>query len=158
MRVESDRRFRLPLTPEEVWAAVADVDRFPQWWPWLRRFDGTGLVTGDRWECTVQPPLPYAVRFTVDLDEVVEGRSVRATVSGDVEGTARVELEAVDGGTDARLVSCLAPAGSVLRVVATVARPVARFGHDWVLDTGARSLCRHLAGDGAAGERRRRPA
>lgn len=140
MRVESDRRYRFPVPPADLWAAIGDTDRYRRWWPWLRSFEGRGLVEGDRWRCVVQPPLPYAVRFTVALDEVVEGRRVTATVAGDVAGTARLEIGEHDEGCEARLVSSLAPAGRVLRVVATVARPVARLGHDWVLDAGARQV------------------
>jgi hypothetical protein len=33
--------------------------------------------------------------------------------------------------------SGLAPANALLRVLATVGRPIARYGHDWVLDVGA---------------------
>lgn len=140
MLVESERRFRFDVRPAELWAAMGDLDEYRRWWPWLRTFEGSGLVVGDRWRCVVQPPLPYAVRFAVVIDEVVEGERVAATVSGDVVGTARVEIHGRDDGCDALLVSRLAPAGRVLRGVAAVARPVARFGHDWVLDAAARQF------------------
>lgn len=140
MRVESDRRYRFPVQPGDLWAAIGDTGRYRRWWPWLRRFEGRGLVEGDRWCCVVQPPLPYPVRFTVELDEVVEGRLVAATVDGDVTGTARLEIGEHVEGCEARLVSSLAPNGRVLRVAATVAAPVVRFGHDWVLDAGARQF------------------
>jgi hypothetical protein len=52
-----------------------------------------------------------------------------------------------DGGCEARLQSRLVPANQVLRAIATLARPVARFGHDWVLDTGLRQF-RSRAFDG----------
>jgi hypothetical protein len=140
MMVESDRRYRFPVPACELWSAMADVEEYRRWWPWLRSFDGRGLVAGDRWHCVVQPPLPYAVRFTVAIDEVVEAERVTATVEGDVVGTASIEIREDGEGCEARLASALAPNGRALRVLATVARPVVRFGHDWVLDAGAREF------------------
>jgi hypothetical protein len=37
-------------------------------------------------------------------------------------------------------VSHLEPGNSLLRAVARLAAPVVRYGHDWVLDTGARQF------------------
>ena len=51
-----------------------------------------------------------------------------------------LELLEVDGGCDVRLVSSLAPRNRVLKAVAKVARPMVRYGHDWVLNTGARQF------------------
>ncbi len=144
--VRSDRRHRFPVEPDVLWAAMARVDRYPEWWPWLRRFEGRHLAVGDVWTCTVQPPLPWTLRFQIEIDEVVPATLVTAVVSGDVRGTARVELAALEradghpASCEARLVSELAPGNSVLRSVARLARPLVRFGHDWVLDTGARQF------------------
>jgi uncharacterized protein YndB with AHSA1/START domain len=140
VEITSDRRYRFDLEPEELWSAISRVDGYRRWWPWLRRFDAAGLVAGDSWACTVQPPLPYSLRFTVHLDEVVAPERVDARVSGDIVGTARLEIQAGDDGTEARLTSALAPRNGFLRMVAATARPVVRFGHDWVLDTGARQF------------------
>jgi hypothetical protein len=118
---------------------MADVGSYRRWWPWLLRLDaGDGLEPGQAWRCTVQPPLPYLLRFTIHLAAVDPPRSAAARVSGDIQGTATIEVVAgADGGSEVRLVSELAPANPFLRSVARFARPVARFGHDWVLDTGA---------------------
>jgi hypothetical protein len=40
----------------------------------------------------------------------------------------------------ASLHSSLAPGNAALRLVSRFAAPIARFGHDWVLDTGARQF------------------
>jgi uncharacterized protein YndB with AHSA1/START domain len=135
--IRSDRRFDFDLERASVWAAIARVDRYRQWWPWLRAFDGAALRAGERWQCVVKPPLPYELRFDVLLIEVVDRSLVSARVVGDIAGWA--QLTAVDhgSGSQVRLVSELAAASRTLRVIARVARPVARFGHDWVLDTGA---------------------
>lgn len=123
-----------------MWATLNRVTEFSSWWPWLRHFEGAELVSGSVWECVVQPPLPYALRFTVTLDQVVAPRLVHATVAGDVAGSASLVLEEDGAGCLAVFNSSLTPYQGVLRVVATLAPPVARYGHDWVLDTGARQF------------------
>jgi hypothetical protein len=138
----SDRDWTFEVTPDELWSAMIETDRYPSWWPWLRRFDpGEGFETGARWHCEVAPPLPYVVRFSVTLDRIEHGSSARATVDGDVRGDALLTVEDLGGGrSSARLRSRLAPANPVLRNVGRVARPVVEWGHDWVLDQGRRQF------------------
>ncbi len=111
----------------------------------MTRLDADELAAGAVWRCTVQPPLPYALRFTITVDEVDAPRSASASVGGDIVGTATVTVAAhPDGGTEVRLASALSPSNPFLRGIARVARPVVRFGHDWVLDAGARQFRRAL--------------
>lgn len=140
MDVRSDRRFRFDAERAVIWAAVARVDRYQEWWPWLHDFDGAAMREGERWRCVIRPPLPYQLRFDVMLVEVIEHRRVSARLDGDITGWA--QLTAVDrgAGCELRLQSALSPANRTLRLVASVARPVVTFGHDWVLDTGAREF------------------
>lgn len=151
MLVESDRRYTFPVSPAQLWSAFERVDDYRTWWPWLRRFEPGALEVGQRWACTVQPPLPYSVSFDLVLTEVVETRAVSATVEGDLSGTARLAITSVESGCELHLISALEPTQSVLRVVTRAARPVASFGHDWVLDTGFRQFSKHaLTTDGPA--------
>ena len=137
MRVNSDRRLHFPVPRSELWEALNQVDRYPAWWPWMRDFDAIALKPGARWRCQIHPPLPYTLRLVIAIDDVVPERSVTATVTGDVEGSATLDLLDADGGSEARLVSALAPSSRMLQIIARTAPPVARFCHDWVLDTGA---------------------
>jgi uncharacterized protein YndB with AHSA1/START domain len=140
MRVDSDRRFSFDAERDTVWRALCTVEDYPRWWPWLRSFEAHGMMPGDVWLCVVQPPLPYRLRFTVAIDEVVDAELVTATVDGDLVGTARLELADAATGSEVRLASHLTPTNRVARRVAAVAAPVARFGHDWVLRTGVRQF------------------
>lgn len=140
MRLTSNRELRFEADRLTVWAAMSRVEDFPRWWPWLRQFDGTELATGSVWSCVIQPPLPYFLHVTVALDEVVPLALVSATISGDVSGTARLLLEDDGQGSRVVLTSALSPQQGMLRMVATLAPPIARFGHQWVLDTGARQF------------------
>lgn len=140
MDVRSDRCYRFDVDRDTLWSTIETVDDYRGWWPWLRRFDANGLVQGDVWTCIVQPPLPYSLRFTIALDHVVRGHVADASLDGDIRGRARLELADSEGGCEARLVSALVPANGFLRTVAALAHPIAQFGHDWVLDTGARQF------------------
>ena len=140
MELASDRRYHVPAPPQVVWSRLAATDEYQSWWPWLREFEAVGLETGDEWRCRVRPPLPYTVRFTIVLDEVEAPSTVAAHIDGDIVGTARVTLSERDGGCEIRLTSTLSPRGRAVRIMADLARPLARRGHDWVLDTGARQF------------------
>jgi uncharacterized protein YndB with AHSA1/START domain len=140
VQVRSDRWYDLPASRASVWEAFGTTDRFRTWWPWLLEFEGDRLDIGQRWSCAVSPPLPYVVRFTLDLVVVEHHRMIRAEVRGDVVGDARLDLVDDEGGCRLHLVSDLAPGNAALQLVAVAARPIVRRGHDWVLDTGARQF------------------
>ena len=106
----------------------------------------------EAWTCVVQPPLPYRLHFRLHLDEVVAPSLVRATISGDLAGWARLDLTPASGSvragdptaTEIRLRSDLGPTGRLPRTMGSLAPPLARFGHDWVLDNGIRQFRRAL--------------
>jgi hypothetical protein len=133
------------MSTDAVWAQMSSVESYRDWWPWLRSFEADALQVAQTWTCVVQPPLPYSLRFTLLIDEVLPQQLVTATIAGDIEGNAQLELKPTDVGCDVHLVSNLAPGNRLLRAVARVARPMVRFGHDWVLDTGARQFGSRLS-------------
>ncbi|HEX4434837.1 MAG TPA: SRPBCC family protein [Acidimicrobiales bacterium] len=149
--ISTVHRYELPLARSHVWSLISDVEQYRTWWPWLRSFDAGALAQGEEWHCMVQPPVPYLVRFTVFIEEVEAGALVRASVGGDVVGEATLTLHDADDGCVTTLQSTLAPGNRALGLVSRFAGPVARFGHDWVLDSGARQFIARavepLAGD-----------
>lgn len=147
MELRSDRSFRFERPRSAMWDAFTQVDEYRAWWPWLASFDGESFDAGERWRCEVSPPLPYSLHFDVTLTEVVPRQIVRARIDGDIEGWAELSAADREAGCELRLRSALSPRNRVLRLVALGARPVARFGHDWVLDSGVRQFRRHLDGE-----------
>ena len=145
MRVMTDRRYFFAFGRDEFWQRISHVGDFPTWWPWLRTFDGVRMGTGDVWSCAVHPPAPYVVRFEILLDEVVPETSIAARISGDIVGRAELSIDGDGSGCSARLVADLAPAKQSLRIMSVVARPMVRFGHNWVLDTGVRQFAERSA-------------
>jgi hypothetical protein len=141
--IRTDRRFRFELAPDELWEQITDIGRYREWWSWLRELRARDFAEGEVWRAKVQPPAPYSVRFTLRLDEVVEHEHVSATITGDIQGRAALDVRAHTAGSEIPLVSDLAPRHPALRAMALVGKPLLRFGHDWVLDTGARQFDRN---------------
>jgi uncharacterized protein YndB with AHSA1/START domain len=140
VRIRSDRRHSFAVSPEELWDAMAKVDTYREWWPWLRHFDAGALATGEVWSAVVQPPLPYRLRFEIQLSDVHAPHRARAEVRGDIQGTASLDIQATPAGSELHFTSELAPTNGVMRAVAHLAGPMVRFGHEWVLDTGLRQF------------------
>jgi hypothetical protein len=134
-----------PVPPERLWAVVADTGDYQKWWSWLRVLEGD-LVEGTTARCEIRSPLPYSLRFTVSLAEVVPSRLVRADIDGDLRGPARLELDRHPDGVEARLVWEVELTRRLLRNAASVARPAMEWGHDWVVRNGVEQFCRRALG------------
>lgn len=80
--------------------------------------------------------------FELVLHDVVEARSVGARLDGDITGTAAITFEPDSAGTATalHLVAELAPSRPLLRAVTRLAPPVARYGHDHIVDRAVREF------------------
>jgi hypothetical protein len=137
-----DRTWEFAVGPDELWGVLERTDDFRRWWPWLRELSGDGLVPGGRSDCVVRAPIPYTLRFTVVVRELVPGRLVAAVVEGDLAGPARLEVNAVEVGSSVRLAWEMELCRPVLRAAARVGRPVMEWGHDWVVSNGTEQFLR----------------
>ena len=153
VQLVSDRHYQFPFDAPTMWSVLGATEEYRGWWPWLRKFEAAGLVTGDRWSCTVRPPLPYSVRFTLELVDVQPPARVSAVVHGDITGAADIAIEPDGDGCSVRLMSTLTPASRALGAMAALTRPVVTWGHDWVLDSGATQFARRV--EAQVGERGR---
>jgi hypothetical protein len=152
VEIRSDRMYRFALAPAALWRQLLRVEDYPSWWPWVRRFDANALASGDVWRCTIQPPLPYALRCSLQLGAVIAPKLIEADVSGDLSGWARLEFREVaepdqPAATDVRLVAVLAAASAPVRIASRLFPRLAHWGHDWVLDTAARQFATAVALD-----------
>jgi uncharacterized protein YndB with AHSA1/START domain len=131
-----DRRFAFGVPPEHLWAVLMETDRYRTWWTWLRRFEAEGLRAGTVADCEVRAPLPYSLRFTVRIDEVVPYERVTTTVTGDLDGPAGLDLRRTADGCEARLWWEVELRVPLLRRAASVARPAMAWAHDRIVDSG----------------------
>ena len=138
--ISTVHRYELPLHRTEVWGLISEVGNYPGWWPWLHTFEAAALAEGEEWRCEIRPPVPYPVRFRVAIGQIEAPALVQAEVRGDVVGDAVLTLDEAEDGCVATLRSSLAPGNAALQLVSRFAAPIAKFGHDWVLDSGARQF------------------
>ena len=146
MTIRSDRWHTFPAPRHAVWDAMASVDRFTTWWPWLREFDAVALAVGERWTCTIRAPIRYPVRFTLDLVDIVPAQHVAAVFSGDVEGTAALTLTDPEPGCELHLRCDLHAVRGPAAFVSRWLPGVTRLCHDRVLDVGLRRFRSEVAG------------
>jgi hypothetical protein len=136
-----DRSWHFGVSPAELWATLSHTERYRGWWPWLRSFDVDGdaddaLTTGRVAHVVIQAPLPYQLHCTVHVEDAVRNQRLVTRVAGDLSGPARLELDPVDGGTEARLAWELELEAPLLRVLALVGRPAMAWAHDRIVERG----------------------
>ena len=146
--IEYSGTYSFAVPPEEVWAAIEQVDRFEAWWSWLGdfRLEGGGLHEGAVLRGTVAPPLPYRMRLQVELCDCVRPCAIDAVVAGDLEGDAHLRLSPTPAGTDVAVAWTIEMMQRPMRVAARIGHPLLRWGHDRVVDMTVRSFRRQLRG------------
>jgi hypothetical protein len=140
-------RFLLDDPPATVWRSLERCERFESWWSWLREFrlEGGGLETGAVLHGVVVPPVPYAMRIHVEIGVAIAPRHIGATVHGDLEGPARLDLTAAGAGTAAEVAWRIEMMPRPMRAAARVAHPLLRWAHDRVVDATVEGYRRHVA-------------
>jgi uncharacterized protein YndB with AHSA1/START domain len=144
--VPYDGTFVFPASPEQVWAAIEQFDRYEAWWSWLSDFRAAGarLEPGTRLSGTVAPPLPYRMRVEVTVLEAARPGRLLVDVSGDLVGRATLRLSPHADGTEATVAWQVEMMQRPMRLAARVAYPVLRWGHDRVVDLTVAGFRRHL--------------
>jgi uncharacterized protein YndB with AHSA1/START domain len=136
---------------ESVWAALTEVETWPQWWPFvkrvetLRRGDPSGLGAIRRIDWASR--LPYGFTLEVECVEVQRLCLLRGRSRGHLEGEGLWTLAPRgDGTTDVRYTWRLDVNRPWMRLTAPLMAPVFRWNHEGVMRGGERGLARHLAG------------
>ncbi|MHB8451279.1 MAG: SRPBCC family protein [Mycobacteriales bacterium] len=126
--------FAFAASPEEVWALIERVDRYPAWWGWIREFrcEG-GLRSGGELSGQVVPPVPYRMRVRVGLRCCDRPRHIDATVAGDLRGWATLDLAGTPEGCVVTAEWSVEMMPAAMRLAARVAYPLLRWGHDRVV-------------------------
>ena len=128
----------MPAPPEEVYAALADVETYPDWWPQVRRTRRIDDVSG---EVVCRSLLPYDVTFVMRREVQDPARRVlRATLTGDLTGTSQWTISADGAGALAVFDEDVAVGTAMLRVAGRLLRPALRFNHDLMMRSGEKGL------------------
>lgn len=131
----------------EVWAAIYDAERWPEWWKGVRSVqelepggeDGVGSVTRHRWKGL----LPYTVEFELRTIRVERPFLLEGVASGELSGEGRWRL-AEGQGTIVVYEWNVHTTKGWMNVLAPVARPVFAWNHDFVMRQGGEGLARRL--------------
>jgi uncharacterized protein YndB with AHSA1/START domain len=137
--------------PARIWALVEEPELFPRMWPWMKqpRLVAERVEPGAVLSFVIDPPFPYRMSVKATFTDVREERSVAADISGDLEGTASMQLRAHDGGTTATVAWKVEIKQRRMRVAARLARPLLIRGHNWAVEVALRGFRRRLKGTAA---------
>ena len=137
--------WRLPAGPDEVYAALQDVERYPAWWP---QVIGVRRIDDLRGEMKVRSRLPYTL--TVVLRREVEdpvARVLRATLDGDMTGMSQWTVSASDSGSLAVFDEAVNMRRRTIRTAGRLARPALVLNHSLMMRAGERGLRSYLSAD-----------
>ncbi len=135
------------VAPDRVYAALADVETYPQWWSQVR---GGRRIDADSGQVRCRSLLPYELCFVVRRHiEDPAARVLAAQLDGDLVGTSRwtivPRITAHGRGSAAVFDEDVRVAKALVRLAGRVARPVLRLNHELMMRAGEAGLRRHLA-------------
>jgi hypothetical protein len=134
--------WHLKATADEVYAALADVEAYPIWWPQVR---GGRRLDDTSGEIVCRSLLPYDLTFIAHrIIEDPVNRVLRAMLSGDLNGISEWNIASSPHGTTAVFDEDVTVGSGLLRTAGIAARPALKFNHDLMMRSGERGLRRHL--------------
>lgn len=115
-----------PAPVERVHDVLADLERYPEWWPQVR---AVAKIDDDTARVLCRSVLPYTLDLT--LHAVRRDPSLlEVEISGDLTGWSRVELASRGAGsTHVIYTQGVVVVHRGLAVLSTLARPVLRWNH-----------------------------
>jgi len=140
--------WRIAAPVERVWAALTDVERWPQWWPYvrsvrtLRQGDARGLGSVRRIAWATR--LPYEIVIDVEAVESLPPERLRGRSCGQLHGEGIWLLRSEPGFTAVTYVWRVELGRRWMRWLAPVLAPLFRWNHAAVMRAGGIGLARHL--------------
>ncbi len=130
------REHEFPISPQELWDVIGEVDEFETWWPWLEEFylDGGSLKEGAVLHGVIAPPVPYRMRIQVEIMHCEPERRIGALIRGDLEGEASLELTARGTGSIIEVAWTVEMMQRPMRLADRLAHPLLQWGHDRVIE------------------------
>ncbi|MGW5240739.1 SRPBCC family protein [Monashia sp. NPDC004114] len=160
-------RFRhlwhVPADPAATFDALADVDRYPLWWPQVRAIRRIDDESGHAF---VRSMLPYTLDLVLTREiEDSQAGVLRVRLGGDLEGWSEFRVSpdpdatgagsyAADGSPGAATIADYRQEATVtaagLEHFVPLARPLLTLNHTWMMRAGERGLARWLANGGSS--------
>jgi len=141
----------VPAGAAATFAALADVDAYPRWWPQVRQ---VRRIDDDSGHAYVRSLLPYTLDLVLTREvQDADAGVLRVRIGGDLEGWSEFRLEPAASGRPTREGTVTLARYAQEAVVTTrgldrltpVAAPVLRLNHAWMMRAGERGLAAWLA-------------
>ncbi len=132
----------------DVWAAIHDSERWPQWWKGVESVtelepgdeEGVGSLVRYKWRSR----LPYTLEFKVRTTRVERPFLMEGLASGELSGEGRWRLAEGRGSTTVLYEWNVRTTSRWMNLLGPVARPVFAWNHDVVMRQGGEGLARLL--------------
>ena len=128
---------------DDVWNAIYEIERWPEWWPGVRRVqkleDGDTNGIGSRYRHEWRSVIPYPVRFETRITRIELPHLIEADAEGELAGAGRWRFF---GGRETAVTYewNVRTTRSWMNLVAPIARPVFRWNHNVVMHQGGEGL------------------
>ncbi len=141
--------WEVPAPVDDVFMALVDSLRWPEWWPGVRRVEeitpGDGYGLGNVRRYVFHARLPYDLTFEMRSTRVEAPTILEGEAHGELAGTGRWILEATEAGTHVRYYWDVRTTRGWMNLLAPIARPLFAWNHDAVMRWGEAGLCQYLA-------------
>jgi hypothetical protein len=130
--------------PGQIYDALADVERYPNWWPQVRSARRINDQVG---ELVCRSVLPYSIHLRAS--RVIEDRDrlqLRARLSGDLTGWSGWQIAAHGAGSIATFTEEVTTSGA-LRAASRLARPILEWNHAAMMRGGELGLRQYLSAE-----------
>jgi uncharacterized protein YndB with AHSA1/START domain len=134
---------------DQVWDALHDSERWPEWWRGVERVqvlepaEGEDRV-GELSRYTWRSRLPYRLEFNMRTTRVERPYLAEGRAQGELTGDGRWRLFEGNGATAVTYEWRVETTERWMNALAPIARPVFAWNHDWVMARGGEGLARRL--------------
>lgn len=142
MAYRFDNLWHLPASREEVYEALADVERYDRWWPQIREIH---RIDADSGRVRIRSVLPYTLELLlVRVVQDEEGGFLKVNVDGDLTGWCAWQFTTEGTGTAARFSQEVEVTAPILRRMPFAVRPLLRGNHAYMMRSGEHGLQGYL--------------
>jgi carbon monoxide dehydrogenase subunit G len=138
----------LDASQDEVWQVLIEPERWPEWWPTVRRVelidagDADGICSVRR--LTWSTALPYDISFETTTVKVEPKRLIEGHAKGELDGIGRWTLTTEGDRCRVRYDWIVTVTKPWMVRLAFLLRPVFAWNHNQVMERGRRGLEAYL--------------